>query len=120
MIDTPQRQPGESDITQLLDVLEDEDCRAIFGATSAGGRSAKELADECGIALSTVYRKVEKLVRAGFLDERVRFSGPGRHASEYVPRLERVEFTFSARGELDVTVTRIDDEETQISDRTDR
>ncbi|ELZ43767.1 transcription regulator [Halorubrum californiense DSM 19288] len=66
-----------------FEALADADCRAILAA-AATPKTTSELADECDIALSTAYRKVELLSETPLLAEGVRFDPDGDHAAEYV------------------------------------
>ena len=65
-----------------FDVLADPDCRAILTAADEPMTTA-ELADACDIALSTAYRKVERLNETPLLTEGLRFDPDGDHAAEY-------------------------------------
>lgn len=72
-----------ADSEAVLTALDDPDCRALLEATTDEALTAGELSDRCEIARSTTYRKVEQLTEAGLLEERVRISTEGKHASEY-------------------------------------
>ncbi len=72
---------GET-LDDTLDVLADPDCRAILSAADEP-MTTSELADACDIALSTAYRKVERLNDTPLLSEGIRFDPEGDHASEY-------------------------------------
>ncbi|WP_254921632.1 helix-turn-helix domain-containing protein, partial [Halorubrum sp. Ea1] len=54
----------------------------ILGAADTP-MTTSELADACDIALSTAYRKVERLSETPLLVEGVRFDPEGDHAAEY-------------------------------------
>ena len=71
------------DTEAVLAALEDPDCRALLEAAAAEPLTAGELTDRCEIPRSTTYRKLERLTEAGLLEERVRISTDGKHASEY-------------------------------------
>ncbi|MDB2236175.1 hypothetical protein SAMN06266787_1011252 [Halorubrum ezzemoulense] len=66
-----------------FEALADADCRAILAA-AATPKTTSELADDCDIALSTAYRKVELLSETPLLAEGVRLDPDGDHAAEYV------------------------------------
>ncbi|WP_434522979.1 winged helix-turn-helix domain-containing protein [Halorubrum sp. AS12] len=66
-----------------FEALADADCRAILAA-AATPKTTSELAEDCDIALSTAYRKVELLSETPLLAEGVRFDPDGDHAAEYV------------------------------------
>lgn len=65
-----------------FDALADPDCRAILGAADTA-KTTGELADACDLALSTAYRKVERLSKTPLLIEGLRFDPDGDHAAEY-------------------------------------
>lgn len=71
------------DSEAVLAALDDPDCRALLEATAEEALTAGELTERCDIPRSTTYRKVEQLTDAGLLEERVRLSSDGKHASEY-------------------------------------
>jgi predicted transcriptional regulator len=88
----------EGEITELLAVLDDEDCRAVLEATGSEPLSAKEIAQCCDLASSTAYRKIDRLVDAGLLTEGIRISGTGKHASEYSRSVDRIELSIGDTG----------------------
>jgi len=73
---------GDETLDDTFDALADPDCRAILGAADTA-MTTSELADACDIALSTAYRKVERLSETPLLVEGVRFDPDGDHAAEY-------------------------------------
>lgn len=76
--------------TRVLEAMADADCRAILAATDDDPRTAAELVDRCGIPISTVYRKVKTLSRAGLLAERTRIRASGPNCSEFALRVGTV------------------------------
>lgn len=81
----------------LLDALDDSDSRRILARTGADALSASEIAERCGLPLSTTYRKLNALSEAGLLFERTRIRQSGKHLSEYRRRIDDV--TISVAGE---------------------
>jgi len=77
---------GDETLDDTFDALADRDCRAILSAADEP-MTTSELADACDIALSTAYRKVERLSETPLLTEGVRFDPNGDHASEYSRRI---------------------------------
>lgn len=73
--------------------------------------SATELNDVCDASQATVYRRIDRLVECGLLEERTEFQDEGRHYGVYVTRLERITIEITD-GELDVTV----DERADVAD----
>jgi hypothetical protein len=74
---------GDAALDATFEALADADCRAIIAA-AATPKTTSELAEDCDIALSTAYRKVELLSETPLLAEGVRFDPNGDHAAEYV------------------------------------
>lgn len=74
---------GDAALDATFAALADADCRAILAAATTP-KTTSELADDCDIALSTAYRKVELLSETPLLAEGVRFDPDGDHAAEYV------------------------------------
>lgn len=72
-----------ADCETVLAALEDPDCRALLEATTDEALTAGELTERCDVPRSTTYRKLEQLTDAGLLEEGVRLSTDGKHASEY-------------------------------------
>ena len=95
---------------EVLELLTDADCRAIFEALADEDvrLTVQKLADACDVAQSTAYRKVERLTEAGGLGERLRIRRSGRHVAEYERRLEDVRIGIDAEGRLETRVTRRD------------
>lgn len=88
----------------MLGALEDEDCRTILEATSDDSLTASEISEECDLALSTAYRKLDILTDADLLEEQIRLSRSGKHTSEYVRSVEDIQVSMGAEGiELHLT-----------------
>jgi response regulator of citrate/malate metabolism len=94
----------QSTVDSVLSVLEDENCRSILEVTSAETLSAQEIADKCDIALSTTYRKVEKLTEAGILNEQIRLSTSGKHTSEYTVKVEDITVSIDKDSGVQITL----------------
>lgn len=90
------------DCGTILTALEDPDCRALLEATTDEALTASELMERCDVPRSTTYRKLEQLTEAGLLDERVRLSTDGKHASEYRRTFEDVTISLEESGGLTV------------------
>lgn len=96
---------SEVDTAAALDALDDPDCLALLEATNTEPRTVSELVDLCDVPRSTTYRKVDRLVEAGLLEERVRLGWGGSHASEYRLAVEDIVVTISS-GEVEVGARR--------------
>ena len=98
-----ERLRGE-ELTDLLALLDDPDCRAVLEATGERPMSAKEIVEHCEIPSSTAYRKIDRLLEAGLLQEGIRLRSSGKHTSEYRRCLEHVALTIED-GETTARVT---------------
>lgn len=96
----------ESEMQDVLDALDDADCRAILDATSETALSASEISETCDVPLSTTYRKLDILTDAGLLEERTRIRRSGKHPSEYARRVEEVVISVGTGREMELQVSR--------------
>lgn len=104
----------DTEISTLLGVLEDEDCRAILEATSETAYSASELCEVCGLSSSTAYRKIDQLTEAGLLEESIRLCSSGSHTSEY--SLAVTDLEISIGGSVELTITAEDSPQVLAAD----
>lgn len=74
----------------LLELLGQERVREILAATSRERLSAKELSEECGVALSTIYRRADEMVEHDLLVERTRIEADGSHHAVYEANVDLV------------------------------
>ena len=95
----------EPALQEVLDTLDDPDCRAILDALDEP-MTTKEIADRCGIALSSTYRKVERLADASMLDERVEVRADGHHTTTYAVDIEAVLIALNETREFELTIER--------------
>ncbi|MCU4802617.1 helix-turn-helix domain-containing protein [Halobacteria archaeon HArc-gm2] len=96
----------DAEIGSLLEPLEDGDCRTILAATSDGARTVTEIVDDHDIAQSTAYRKVEMLLDAGLLEEKLRIRGSGSHVSTYTCRVVDVSLSVDGETGVELSLTR--------------
>lgn len=92
------------DSGQLLTALGDDTARDVLEATAESALTANEIADTCGLSLSTTYRKLQTLTDLHLLDERTRLRGNGRHVSEFVCRIESVDVALADGFDVDLIV----------------
>lgn len=93
------------DLQDVLDALDDEDCRAIVSAL-VDPMTAQEIAEESDVPLSTTYRKLELLTEASLLEERVEVRPEGHHRSRYVIDFEAVVVALSEDRSFQVEIAR--------------
>lgn len=96
----------ETAAQEILDVLNDADCRAILGATSEQALTASEVSEIHDLSQSTTYRKLGLLTEAGLLEERTRIRQSGKHPSEYTRLVDDVAISLRPRGETEVWLSR--------------
>jgi DNA-binding transcriptional ArsR family regulator len=101
----------EETVDELLDALDDQDCRAILAAVSEEALSASELSERCDLPLSTTYRKLNTLTGVELLDEQIRLRGSDKHTSEYTLAVESIELSVDSETGVEVVVSRESDRE---------
>lgn len=95
----------DCDVSELLEVLDDEYARAILTETSVEPMSASTLSDRCDASLPTIYRRLDRLTACHLVTEDTELAPDGNHYSVYEANLDRVEFSLED-GELTADVTR--------------
>ena len=98
--------PNADTAKAVLTLLADAEARTILQAAESEPRSVAELVEASGIPTSTAYRKIDDLVGADLLEERIRIRTDGHNASEYVTRVASVTVTFSEAEGLEVAYQR--------------
>jgi DNA-binding transcriptional ArsR family regulator len=103
------RAPFESDdapdLQDVLDALDDEGCRRIIEVLDEP-MTAKHVAEESDIPLSTTYRKLDVLTDAALLEERAVLQPDGHHTTEYEVVFEEVVIQLAEDRSLDVGIAR--------------
>ena len=109
--------PTDRSAEALLEVLGDEDCRAILRATIEKPRSVTELVESCQIPSATAYRKVDRLETLGLLTQRIRIDPGGRNSTMYVVDQRPVSVNISAKNDsLEISTNAREIPSTQVSD----
>ena len=93
------------DLQEVLDALDDPDCRAIVNVLEHP-MTADQISDAADIPLSTTYRKLDLLTEASLLEEGVEIRPDGQHASRYTIAFEEVVIALTEDLEFDVDVAR--------------
>jgi len=75
---------------EIYALLDDEYAREILKSTNTTEKSAKELSEECDASLPTIYRRTERLIDCGLLEERTQLGDEGHHYSVYKARIKRL------------------------------
>lgn len=72
---------GESD-REVVTALGEAECRALLGAMDTPA-TAKELASDCDLSLSSVYRKLDRLAETPLVEQSTRPRLRGKHPAQY-------------------------------------
>jgi DNA-binding IclR family transcriptional regulator len=89
MVRDPRTSERVPELQDVLDALDDEDCRTIV-QNLEGPMTAKEIADVTEIPQSTAYRKLDLLSEATIVDERTEIRTDGHHTTRYLLDIETV------------------------------
>ena len=89
----------------VLDALEDPDCRRIIREVT-DPMTASEIAEQCDIALSTTYRKLERLTEATLLEEITEIRSDGHHTSRYRLNFDEVVIAIEDDREFELAISR--------------
>ncbi|MFC7176413.1 winged helix-turn-helix domain-containing protein [Halosegnis marinus] len=95
----------EIDIEAVLNALDDPACREIIAVLDEP-HTADEVAGECDIARSTVYRKLDMLAEASLVEESTELRTDGHHTTRYVVDFEAVHVLLAENRDLSVEVDR--------------
>jgi DNA-binding transcriptional MocR family regulator len=87
----------------VLELLGEKRVRQILAATSREPLSAKELSEECDVARSTIYRRVEELIDRDLLVERTQLEADGSHHSVYEANVDHLDIGIED-GDIEVSV----------------
>lgn len=93
----------EASSEAILELLGEERVRQILAATSQEPLSAKELSDECGVALSTIYRRTEEMVAYDLLVEQTQIESDGSHHSVYEAKVDNLDVEIED-GTIEVSI----------------
>ena len=92
-------------LSEVLEALGDDDCRAILRNT-ADPMTAKELSDTCDIPKSTLYRKLNLLSQASLVRERDSINPGGGRVTRYERNFDDVTISMTDEDDFSVTVER--------------
>jgi predicted transcriptional regulator len=70
-------------IEDILDTIGDEHARQVLASISREPKPAKELAEECGLSLPTIYRRVEMLQEHDLVKDQTLVADDGNHYKVY-------------------------------------
>lgn len=90
----------------VLDALADDGCRAILEAATDSEVSVPELSEECGLPLSTAYRKIDTLTRLGLIEGRTCIHRSGGKVNKYTCIAGQIRVNLDGAGEMSLRVSR--------------
>lgn len=105
MVRDPFADENTPGLQQVLDALDDPDCRKIVRAIDEP-MTADEISEAAGVPLSTTYRKLDLLTEASLLREETEIRPDGQHASRYSVAFEEVAIGVTDDGEFEVKIAR--------------
>jgi DNA-binding transcriptional ArsR family regulator len=105
MVRDPFAEEDVADLQDVLDALDDPDCRAIVRNLDEP-MTADQIAEAADVPLSTTYRKLDLLTEASLLEEGTEIRPDGQHASRYTVAFEAVIIGLAENREFDVDITR--------------
>ncbi|UIP01598.1 helix-turn-helix domain-containing protein (plasmid) [Halobaculum sp. CBA1158] len=105
MGDNPVLSEDTPALQDVLDALDDPECRAILRET-VEPMTANELIEACDIPKSTVYRKLELLSSASLVRERDSINPGGGRVTHYERSFDDVTISMDETGEFSVSVDR--------------
>lgn len=105
MVRDPFAKDAAPELQDVLDALEDPDCRRIVRRLDEP-RTARELSEACEMPLSTTYRKLDLLSTASLVDERTQIRSGGHHTTQYVLDFEVVRIVLNSALEFEVAIGR--------------
>ncbi|MFB6352942.1 MAG: helix-turn-helix domain-containing protein [Halobacteriales archaeon] len=105
MVRDPFAQDVVPELQDVLDALDDPDCRQLVRRLDEP-KTARELSEACDMPLSTTYRKLELLSTASLVDERTQIRAGGHHTTQYALDFEAVHIALDAAREFEVSISR--------------
>ncbi|NHN49848.1 helix-turn-helix transcriptional regulator [Halostella sp. JP-L12] len=105
MVRDPFRDDDAPGLQDVLDALDDPDCRAIITELEAP-MTASELSDAADVPLSTTYRKLDLLTEASLLSEMTEIRSDGQHTTRYEIDFEEVRIALDEEQSFEVGIAR--------------
>ncbi|WP_435129371.1 helix-turn-helix domain-containing protein [Halobaculum sp. D14] len=96
---------ADTAVQPVLETMADPDCRAIL-ETLDTAKSAKAVAEECGLAQTTAYRKLEALADAGLVETGTELRADGHHVTTYQRDVQGVMVLLAEDGGFDCEFVR--------------
>lgn len=104
MVRDPLADEDQPALQEILDALDDPDCRTIVSVLEEP-MTASEISEASDIPLSTTYRKIDRLTEAELVEEGTEIRPDGQHASTYAVAFEEVVVALTENREFEAEVT---------------
>ncbi len=97
-----------SRLLAVLGVLDDSIARDIIRTldTISGSMTAQELSESCGISLTSIYRKLDRLTDAGLVEKTAEVDDDGHRRHRFSLVVDHVEVSLGADSAFDVQLYR--------------
>ena len=105
MVRDPAMPEDDPTLQDVLDALDDPDCRTILRETTEP-MTANELTDACSIPQSTLYRKLELLSQASLVREFIEAGPEGGRITRYERDVTDVTISVTEDDEFSIAVDR--------------
>ncbi|MDG5775927.1 helix-turn-helix domain-containing protein [Haloarculaceae archaeon H-GB2-1] len=105
MVRDPFADDEDTDLQDVLDALDDPECRKIVAALNEP-MTVSEISEATDVPLSTTYRKLDLLTEAALLVEETEIRPDGQHASRYQIDFEDVVISLTDDRRFEATITR--------------
>ena len=105
MVRDPFAEDDVPELQDILDALDDPDCRSIIQILDEP-MTADQIAEAADVPLSTTYRKLDLLTEASLLEEGTEIRPDGQHASRYTVSFDEVIIGLAENREFDVDISR--------------
>ena len=105
MVRDPFQEPGTPELQEVLDALEDPDCRTIVKHLDEP-MTAQEISNATDIPQSTTYRKLDLLSSATLVDEQTEIRSDGHHTKRYLLDVDVVRFALDDHREFEIDISR--------------
>jgi Transcriptional regulators len=82
----------------VLSLLSDDHARDILAATREGPAPAREIADQLNLSRATVYRRLNRLEKAGLVDSSLALHSEGHHRKQFRATVDGVSLALGDGG----------------------